>query len=269
MRRARPAKLHRRTGCRPDLRAWLACLFAAMGLAASPASAALTCPGSKRIAIVADRDEARQVCRAADAAAGLFAELGLELPRETRVHLVDRMHGAVGDADELGRFDGRLHTVQVLNFTAARKAARRAVPGLGVAMNRALWRSYIVHELAHAAIHAGCDRSCPDRASHEYIAAIAQIASLPAPERKDVLRHHNGVAAFARQSEISEIYYALSPCRFAVKSYLHYRQPENGPAFVRRLLEQDSAAPPPEAGTGFPLRPLPAPDPGHVGARGN
>ncbi len=222
----------------PGFPPWAACLFVLLCLPVFPASAALTCPGTGVIVIAPDRDEARQVCRAAEAAVVLFAEMGLALPHDTSVRLLDRIPGGVADAEELGRFDGRLHSIQVLNFAAARHAARRDMPGLGVVMDRALWRSYIVHELAHAAIHTGCDHGCQDRASHEYIAAIAQIASLPDTVRAGVLRHHKDVAAFAKPSEISEIYYALSPCRFAVKAYLHYRQPENGPAFVRRLLDQ-------------------------------
>lgn len=211
-------------------------------LATCPAEAAHICSDTGVIVMGSDQDEARQACRAARTAKYFFADLGLTLPRKVKVLLLGRMLGGAANAEELGRYDGRQRAIQVLNFDAARKMARHDVPGLGVAMDRALWRSYIVHELTHAAIHAGCDRSCPDRASHEYIAAVAQIATLPDPVRSKMLRHHHEVAAFDKASEISEIYYALSPCRFAVKSYLHYRQPENGPAFIRRLLNQDKQA---------------------------
>ncbi len=213
-------------------------LAAACWLAASPALAERTCPDTGVAVVGADRAEADQVCRAARAAGDVFAGLGLAWPSGVKVHLLARMPEGVADADELGRYDGRLRAVQVLDYGVARALARRHVPGLGVVMDRALWRSYIVHELAHAAIHAGCDTRCPDRAGHEYVAAVAQIGALPEPVRRRVLRGHGQVAAFGRAEEISEVYYALSPCRFAVKAYLHYRRPENGPAFVRRLLDQ-------------------------------
>lgn len=242
MRRAGPDRRDRGAAPARHARAmaWLA--FAACWLAISPAQARHACPDTGVVVMVAGQAEADEVCQASRLAGGFLASVGLALPDEVKVYLLARLPPGVADAEELGRYDGRTRAVQVLDYRAAQAQARHTVPGMGVAMDRALWRSYIVHELAHAAIHAGCDKHCPDRASHEYVAAVTQIATLPDPVRRRVLGHHGEVAAFERPEEISEIYYALSPCRFAVKAYRHYLRPEHGPAFLRRLLAQPGKA---------------------------
>jgi hypothetical protein len=117
-----------------------------------------------------------------------------------------------------------------------------------VAMDRPLWRSYVAHELTHAAIHAACGRACPDRAAHEYIAAVAQMASLPPSVRAAILGGHPGLEGFREPAEISEIYYALSPAKFMVKSYRHYLRPGNGRPFIQTLLKPGAASPKPVDG---------------------
>jgi hypothetical protein len=228
-------------GLQATLAVVMALVLAPLALAPLPAAGTgLRCPGPDIALSGASGPEAEAVCQAVEAAGPFFASVGLRLPPGIDIRLVDRLSDGVADADELGRYDGRQRLIQVLRFAAAREMTRQHIPGLGVEMSQSLWRSYVVHELAHAAVHAGCGRSCPDRAGHEYIAAVAQIAALPETVRADILRHHEGMQGFDRQAEISEIYYALSPCRFAVKAWLHYRQPGNGPAFVRGLLGQTS-----------------------------
>ena len=43
---------------------------------------------------------------------------------------------------------------------------------------------------------------------------------------------------YVRPREITERYYFIHSCRFAVKCYLHCLQPGNGDPFVRRVLDR-------------------------------
>lgn len=223
--------------CRPAwFRAWITVLLCLVGPTAAMARAPL-CP-TGTIAVIArhgaDRDHA---CRAIVEALPFLRQVGLRLPSGVDIHVEGALSEANSGSREFARFDGERCEIRVLEFRAARAAAAKlGADGLNVAMDRALWRSYVVHELTHAAIHSSCEKVCPDRAGHEYIAAVAQLSSLPESLRKEILRGHGGLEGFDHDGEISEIYYALSPSRFMVKAYLHYLRPEKGRAYIRGLL---------------------------------
>jgi len=181
-------------------------------------------------------EDVADACEAVKSAASFFGIAGLSMPGNIVIRLVDESSSPFLDDHEIGHYDARLHAIVMRDYRAAAARSRQAEQGLGAVASRAHWQSYIVHELAHAAIHAGCDRNCPSRAIHEYVAAVAQISSLPEEQRSSLLNTYRNLEAFERESEITEIYYALNPRYFAVKSYKHYRQLSNPQAFLRDLL---------------------------------
>jgi len=185
-----------------------------------------------------NRTDVIQTCRAVKDALPFLKNVGLKLPTDVKINVVSNLLAEDSEQCELARYDGHQCAILILEFNAACKAAERvSSQPLMVAMNRPLWRSYVVHELTHAAIHASCGQVCPDRAAHEYIAAVAQISSMPAHLRREILGSYRKLEGFSNKAEISEIYYALNPCQFMVKSYLHYIKPGNGHRFIRSLLE--------------------------------
>lgn len=223
--------------------AWITALLCLAGQDAAMARDR-TCPTGS-IAVTArhgaDRDHA---CRAIEEALPFLRQVGLRLPSRVDIRVVGNLSDGNGGSREYARFDGERCNIQVMEFRAARVAATKlGTEGMSVPMDRTLWRSYVVHELAHAAIHSSCDRVCPDRAGHEYIAAVAQLSSLPKPLRGEILRRHGGLKGFEQDSEISEIYYALGPSRFMVKAYLHYLRPDKGRTFILSLLNPAAAKP--------------------------
>ncbi|MCP5277878.1 MAG: hypothetical protein H6935_05870 [Thiobacillus sp.] len=175
-------------------------------------------------------------CQAVERAERFFIQVGLPVPLGVSLHLVGEDAGCFHDAQEIAHFDAPSRTVTMRDFQAAKCLAARAAPGMAAIANRAQWQSYIVHELAHAAIHEGCDRSCPSLAMHEYVAAIAQISSLPAEERSILLGEYPGLPAFDGAADITELYYAMNPRQFAVKAYKHFRGLSDQRAFLRELL---------------------------------
>lgn len=177
-------------------------------------------------------------CEAVKDAESAFLIIGLVVPFNLAIRLVDKAASAFLDEHEIGHYDGRLHAIVMRDYLAATSQPLRADHGLGAIATRGEWRSYIVHELAHAAIHASCDRICPSRAIHEYVAAVTQISVLPEQERSRLLDAHRDLEAFRRDEEITEIYYSLNPRYFAVKAYKHYLMQTDPAAFIRALLDR-------------------------------
>lgn len=210
----------------------LAVVFATL-----PASAEqISCPGDG-IAIhgpsAAELDDA---CKAVTLAANFLRAAGLSMPHSGSIRLVgdqDELHLA---PHELGTYDASDNTIKVLAYDAAVKATQGRAAGLGQVTTRTQWHSYIVHELAHAAVHSGCDKTCPSRAVHECAAAVAQIASLPEQQIDELLMASKDIDAYGNMSEVSDVYYEISPHRFAVKCYKHYRQQADPMGYFRRML---------------------------------
>jgi hypothetical protein len=175
-------------------------------------------------------------CEAVNSAANFFESSGLAMPKNVRILLVDGQSTPLLETHEMGSYDSRQNAIRVLAYQPAVKATEMNEPGLGRVTTRAHWRSYINHELTHAAIHAGCSKACPSRAIHEYVAAVAQIVSFPERQRTELLKLYRDLEPFDRLSDVTETYYAINPHYFAVKSYKHYRQLSDPRAFFRDVL---------------------------------
>lgn len=110
---------------------------------------------------------------------------------------------------------------------------------LGLPFSDCLYRSLVVHEIAHAvASMHGSDGM--GLAAQEYIAFALQIASLPAAERERIVAQA-GVAGFGSLGEVSEIYLLLDPQRFAVKAYLQFAASADPAALLQHLLQLGSS----------------------------
>lgn len=215
------------------------CRAALLGLALLSPAAALadTQPcGDSGIAVVAEAPADReQACAAVEDAIPFLHGAGLAPLPPTTIRLVEAIPGN-GTGHSLGRYDARTGEIVLLSPAAALAASKCGAPAFGVPMSPALWRSYVVHELAHAAAERHFAPRARSLVASEYIAAVAQLATLPEDERRVILEQYADTEAYQRPREMSELYYFMDPCRFAVKCYLHYLQPGNGDAFIRRVL---------------------------------
>lgn len=203
-----------------------------MGLSAEE----LQCKDSTIVVQGAERQSVQDGCEAVSNAARFFESSGLSMPNGVKITIVDGQPTPFLGVHETGNYDSRQNAIRVLAYQPAVKATEKNEPGLGRIVSRTHWQSYIAHELTHAAIHASCDNACPSRAIHEYVAAVAQIVSLPNEQRSELLKLYRDLEPFHQLSEITEIYYAINPHYFAVKSYKHYQQLTDPRAFFRREL---------------------------------
>lgn len=196
----------------------------------------IRCPAGGIAIQGASAEDVDDACVAVIAAIRFFRDAGLPEPRGGSIRLVGEQNARLLAPHELGVYDARENTINVLDYQSAVRATQGRAGGLGRVSTRAHWQSFIVHELAHAAVHAGCDRTCPSRAAHECVAAIAQIVSLPQAQLDALLSASKDIEAYGSLAEVSDLYYEIDPHRFAVKCYKQYRRQTEPRAYFRRML---------------------------------
>ena len=214
--------------------AWTAALLGYMAPAVSY-SAELAC---HQAGIVVTGDAAQDLplaCAGVRDALAYLEPAGLTLEHGPAIRLVDQLP-AGSDKHALGRYDPRSSSVELLDYQAAVSASECGPRAFKIPMSRALWQSYVAHEVAHATVRAHDVSRKLTVAQYEYVAAVVQLGTLPDAIRGEILRNYDEFPAFGDTSEISDLYYFMAPCAFAVKAYRHYLKPSNGPAFISKLL---------------------------------
>jgi hypothetical protein len=103
---------------------------------------------------------------------------------------------------------------------------------------KAAYHSIIVHEMTHAMVSSLKRGPKLPRAAHEYLASVVQIQSMEPEDRKRFLGETrrevvNDIRHF------NEIFYYLRPDEFAALAFEHFGQPENGCAFIQRVLRRE------------------------------
>ncbi|MCZ4262556.1 hypothetical protein O4G76_17090 [Limimaricola sp. G21655-S1] len=95
--------------------------------------------------------------------------------------------------------------------------------------------SVVVHELTHAAYDsAECPFvDCP--ATAEYAAYAMQIRSLPT-EAREAFEATSAFDHRVSRDELSAMYHAFAPDRFAQKTWLHFTQRDDGCQLIGRIM---------------------------------
>nr|WP_152206359.1 DUF6639 family protein [Marinobacter changyiensis] len=82
----------------------------------------------------------------------------------------------------------------------------------------------------------------PSLETHEYIAYVVQLATLPVALRQQLLVLF-GNPAFQNEREINRIFLQLDPEVFTVKAYRHFIAHPDSQAFFQRLLNSRFSSP--------------------------
>jgi hypothetical protein len=195
------------------------------------------CPGQE-ITILHDNapDFAREACRAAEIALGFMASYGFDTDISVRVRIVNSpvvLHAV----EASGTFDAGASLIAIPSYEhcCGWSTEQRA---FGLDATRDLWRSFVVHELAHAVAHINFRTPKVPRVSHEYIAYVVQIATMPPPLIEQILGKYPN-RAFASERAINHHFLDLDPQIFAVKAYRHFLALDDGAAFFARILKGD------------------------------
>lgn len=211
---------------------------AATNLVATDVAANVTqCSGQATTVKGGSPAERLASCGASQTARAFVAGLGLPAGREVVVEIHDVVTVEWGNHafSVLGQFDPKLDLVQVTSWNGHTSLAHEQ-PTLGQGFSEGFHRSFVVHEITHALIDPMFPENGNHRLAHEYIAYVAQIATMDEAMRAQILGDFN-VTPFDRLAQINTMLYAMSPDAYAVKSFKHFQQPENGIGFVEFLLD--------------------------------
>jgi hypothetical protein len=191
--------------------------------------------------IVVEGEHAAAVKDACDAiknASPFLEKHHLTVPANLEIELDDSLAREHLGPCELGRFDGKTGKILMRNCPSRQSGSLSETVTLTTIESRPIWRSYIVHEFTHAAMWETFTSHRPTPEIFEYVAAVAQLTSLPEAMREDLLAQHASVGAFENESEITLDIFLLNPQHFAVMAYKHYQLQNDPPAFLRKLMER-------------------------------
>ena len=178
--------------------------------------------------------EVPEICRAADKALGFLARYGLTSPRPIHIIMTDRAITGHGYSSAYGSYDSRSDTIQLMSLPAILEESDN--PQMyGETFDEMHYAGAIAHEIAHAVVQHNLKTELLSTGPQEYLAHATQLGVMPEERRQAIIRAMD-VVPWASGDAISDIYMAIEPGKFAVKSYLHLTTSSDPHAFVDILL---------------------------------
>lgn len=214
--------------------ACIACLHTSPANATPVASerATVPCAGVMASTITASDAEHHVICEAAEAAIDRLSQCAITLKRPLSIKVSDVVRNPFGTAI-FGRFDGEMDTILVTRSgnieSLAGDTPYRELPLPD------FYRSLIVHEVVHAAMHQNYRRQPTSRAAYEYPAYALQLDLLTPVARDRLLstsRAHED-----RSILFNDIVLSFDPFLFAARAYEHFAAPGVSCSRLQTLLD--------------------------------
>jgi hypothetical protein len=218
---------------------WLALeSFCPAALAANPAdlSNIRDCINVRASVLAEPGIDIGEICRGAEYALVFFGRLSLEPNQPIVVEVVRRLPEEAGET-AVGCYLKDEQRVLVLDFAEFKKSKT----WFNVPIDRAMYRSLVTHEVAHAV--AACNMAMPEPTiqAQEYLAYVAMFTTMD-PRLRNLILQANSGTAFDRESKINTTIYLCDPMRFAVRAYRHFLKEEHGEAFLYKVLSGEALA---------------------------
>lgn len=175
----------------------------------------------------------RLACEAVSIGVEFLRSLGFDSDVPVRLKVVDELPAQHGIA-LLGQYDPKVSEIRILSLSQFLLACADHPP-FGCPLTAEIYRSFVVHEVVHALTDLALAGRVIPRLQMEYLAYVAQLASLPDALRERVIAA-SGVGGFEREDDINAFVYFAAPNRFGIMCYLHYLRPENGNAYLQKIL---------------------------------
>ncbi len=187
--------------------------------------------------IVVNADDAKAVqdiCESAGKALQFLSLYELRPQRTIRINIVDRQIMSEG-YDAFGSYDIRSEVITLMSYRSILNQV--AVPEMyGEPFDEVHYTGATAHEVAHAVMLHNLLTKHISQAPQEYLAHATQMAVMP-EERRNKIIDAMDVGPWEPGDAISDIYMAIEPGKFAVKSYLHLTALEDPEEFVQILLK--------------------------------
>jgi hypothetical protein len=175
------------------------------------------------------------ICDAAAATRAFFRAHGVDIRHSIRIRASD--HSTDPTLPHIGSYSLTQKTIRLLGLMqAGHQLAQNRL--FGLPLNDALYRSVVVHELAHAVADQHFVSRSPSLIAQEYIAYVAQLSTMDPVVREQILKT-NKLAPYTDISEMSSTYYGMNPSGFGIKVYRHFISLDDPGRFLRGLLSGD------------------------------
>lgn len=187
------------------------------------------------------RSSAGMVCQQAERARAFLAACGIDGRPPLTVKVMNDFEASSG-LKKAGDYDPTSARVRLLAFASY---ARMAKPRLGTTpvLARVLHASVAAHEIAHGIFHDHVkDLDLPETA-HEYVAYVVQLGTLPRDVQERLLAQSD-VLPVNNLFIFSFFLLRADPERFAFNAWRHFNQPENGCAFLQKVIASKVHFPP-------------------------
>lgn len=210
---------------------WMACMLLFTGPAQGEQ---YSCTAQPYLTIVAPNAmQVKTICDAGSRALEVLDRYGLQPKRQITFEVIDKVienHGY----SAYGSYDSRDDRIRLMSLVSILLSS--AEPKMyGEPFDRVHYLGAIAHEVAHAVVQHNLPAPLLSAAPQEYLAHSVQLAVLPEARRSAII-HAINISPWESGDAISEIYMALEPGRFAVKSYLHLTSCDDPIGFVHTLL---------------------------------
>ena len=175
-----------------------------------------------------------EICSGADDAVTFFRELNLTLLHPVVVEVVPELPDFMSKT-AVGCHLREEQKILILTFTAFQKIG----DWFGIPIDRRMYRSLVIHEVAHVIASCNFAISDPSIQAQEYVAYVAMLSMMNPNLRERVLAENPG-EGFDSELEMNEIVYSLDPMHFGVEAYRHYLKQEQGTTFLLRVLSGEA-----------------------------
>ena len=177
------------------------------------------CKGSSVVVTYTKIEDYNLLCESVNKVIEIAKKIGFSEKVDVSVLFVDKIM-INKTLKLLAFFNPNSMEIQLLSMQACQQTFGKEVV-FGQEIDKELYTSIIIHEIAHALFWKNGGKDVLAREIHEYFAYAIQLALLDEGHRNKVI-YSNNVPAYSNRSEISEEYYLMNPTQFAVKSYLHF-----------------------------------------------
>ncbi len=194
----------------------------------------LECPNLPNVEVSSeDKENIVEICLAANQAIVFLSRYNLSLQRKIHFDIVEEKISNHG-YDAYGSYDSRNDHIQLMSYAAILKGEKH--PQMyGEPFDRIHYRGAIAHEVAHAVVQHNLKFKPISPGPQEYLAHSTQLAALPTLRREAIIKAMD-IGPWESGDAISDIYMAIEPGKFAVKSYQHLIGMSDPTAFVETLL---------------------------------
>jgi len=183
-----------------------------------------------------DKEAFAEICAATEEALAFLARYDLKPKAPISIEIVEKKIENHGYA-AYGSYYSEGDHISLMSY-AAIFATSEHPQMYGEPFDRVHYAGVIAHEVTHSVVRHYIKDERFSMVPQEYLAHVVQLATMPETRRNAIIRAMN-VGPWEGGDSISNIYMAMNPGKFAVKSYLHLMSLAETSSFIQILLNNN------------------------------